>query len=276
MSFILDAIAKSEQERQQLDVPRAEVLAIPMANAQPRHLLPYFVVGALLLNAIVFTIWVQSDSPLELTAVEEKNLIEHTDIIVGAEPDSSQFVQQRTPISVMENIPVVDNTTAEIVSETEITTDNAAADKGGKSTEVINSEPEGVLSETIASVTEGETDGWVRIEPDSLLKNTKKGLDAETSGLQTPNPDSKQLTVSRLYDLPEGVRNNLPRVKFSGHLYSSDPATSVVFLDNQRPVMQGQQIADDLFLHEITPSGVVVEFRGYLIDVGVLQNWTLN
>ena len=62
MSFILDAIAKSEQERQQLEVPGAQVLALPLGSPQqPRRLLPYVVAGALLLNAIVLAIWMKPD-----------------------------------------------------------------------------------------------------------------------------------------------------------------------------------------------------------------------
>jgi hypothetical protein len=41
-------------------------------------------------------------------------------------------------------------------------------------------------------------------------------------------------------------------------------------------VVVGQQIEDELVLYEITASGVIVKFRRYLIEVGVLQNWALN
>jgi hypothetical protein len=49
-----------------------------------------------------------------------------------------------------------------------------------------------------------------------------------------------------------------------------------VFVNEGRAVRKGQKIANELFLYAITPTGVIVEFRGYLIEVGVLQNWTLN
>ena len=68
----------------------------------------------------------------------------------------------------------------------------------------------------------------------------------------------------------------LPSVAFTGHLYSSNSKSSYVFMDDGRQLIEGQQIVDELILHEITPTGVIVEFRGYLIDIGVLQNWSLN
>ena len=137
------------------------------------------------------------------------------------------------------------------------------------------SEPETVQSETTASTTSEDTAAWKRVEPDTLSNNARSGPTAE------PVQDMRdgavmQHRVSRLSELPSAVRKDLPTVVFTGHLYSSDPNSSVVFVGDGRPVMKGRQIVDGLFLHEITPTGVVVEFRGYLIDVGVLQNWTLN
>ncbi len=267
MSFILDAIAKSEQERQQLEVPSAEILAVPVANNQPRHRLPYYLVGAFLLNAIVLAIWLRSDDPLASRALEETDRVEQSSIILDGEPGSTLLGQQQSRTSGLVNA----NTSSEIVGKNEITTDISTANDDVKSNEEINTRSEKALPET-----DEETKGWIRIEPDSLLKNTERGLGDESGEPKNSQTDSKPPTVSRFYDLPKAVRDDVPTVKFSGHLYSSDPASSVVFLDNQRPVMQGQQIANDLFLHEITPSGVIVEFRGYLIEVGVLQNWTLN
>ena len=65
MSFILDAVAKSEQERQRHEVPGPQVLAMPVSTApQSRSLLPYIVVGALVLNAAQLAAWLQSGRPL--------------------------------------------------------------------------------------------------------------------------------------------------------------------------------------------------------------------
>jgi len=65
MSFILDAIAKSELERQQQEVPSARNLALQVHSSQraPR-VWPYLLAGALLLNAILLVIWMQSDPSL--------------------------------------------------------------------------------------------------------------------------------------------------------------------------------------------------------------------
>ena len=255
MSFILDAIAKSEQERRQMQMPNSELLAIPKQVGRPaRRWLPLFLIVTLLFNAIVMFIWIQSDK----TANSE----------IDISASSSKQVRQSS-VETMESNQSLQENSAQHTTQPEIKPISIAA------IGTINRpQTSGTPEATVASTIKQESDGWMRIEPDTLANSAREG---SSKSVDTDNTvEASQLVVSRLYDLPESVRDDLPTVKFAGHLYSSDPASSVVFLDNQRPVMQGQQIVDELILHEITPEGVVVKFRGYLIGVGVLQNWTLN
>lgn len=207
MSFILDAIAKSEQERQQQDVPQAQILALPLGDLpRKRRLLPYVIVGALILNAILVALWMQANQP-----APEDSLV--LDIVERIETPKEQLIAPE-PVRQVE----------QAVAEPEI----------------------------IVAIPDSTPDPVVE-EPEPLLRD-----------------------ISRLGELPSNVRKDLPTIVFSGHLYSSNPAASFVYVDNNRPVRKGQRIVGDVYLHEITPTGVVVEFQGYLIDVGVLQNWTLN
>lgn len=211
MSFILDAIAKSEQERQQQDVPQAQILALPVGDtARKRRLLPYFVATALILNAVVFAIWMQSDQPDPAGPALDK--------AVRVEAPEQQVIPPEP----------VEQAIAQEIAEPEIIIITSQA----------SAEP--VIEPVV-------------VESKTTLRET-----------------------SRLSELPSNVRKDMPTIVFSGHLYSSNPAASFVYVDNNRLVKKDQRIVGDVYLHEITPTGVVVEFQGYLIDVGVLQNWTLN
>jgi len=279
MSFILDAIAKSEQERQQQEVPGARTLALPATSIrQPRRVLPYFVIGALLLNAAVLVIWMQAGGTL----------------LNWSSPTVTKNVDQQTPQTIIPNITNSSDSTVSIGVTTNATTPDVAGEieitpslneslvelesvmsaSTDETTVDLLSEPEIAQSEPVSTTAIGVPDGWERIEPDTLSNKALSGQAGEPvrnmPGIGVMNK------VSRLSKLPSAVRKDLPTVVFSGHLYSSNPDSSVVFVDGGRPVMRGRQIMDELFLHEITPTGVIVEFRGYLIEVGVLQNWTLN
>lgn len=242
MSFILDAIAKSEKERRQLEVPNAQVLSIPPEAAPSRKsLLPYLLIAALGINAVLVALWIQTDQveetvPGAVTQVTRSQQ-DKVDAEPVAEPVEKAAVDNTETLRVVEVVDADDEPRPEAVEET-------------------------------------QQEGWVRIEPNSLQESVSE---AEAIGSVVVDSDAgESMVVSQLYDLPDSVRKELPTVKFSGHLYSSNPASSLVFLENQRPVMQGQRIVDDVYLHEITPDGVIVRFQGYLIGVGVLQNWTLN
>jgi len=280
MSFILDAIAKSEQERQQQEVPGVRVLALPEGSVQkPRRVLPYFIVGALLLNAALFVIWMQSgrsllnlSSPTQIENIDRGNeqAVVPDDAIAA---DSAISVEITANATTPEVVKEIDNAVSlnEALDGQQSATSAGTSDAGAD----LVSEPETVLPDSVTTTTKGDTSAWKRIEPDTLSNNASSGQNAEpVQDLQ--HTGVMQRKVSSLSELPSDVRRDLPRVVFSGHLYSSNPASSVVFIDDGRPVMKGRQIANELFLYEITPNGVIVEFRGYLIDVGVLQNWTLN
>lgn len=241
MSFILDAIAKSEQERQQQEVPQAQILALPLGNTQrPRRLLPYLVAAALILNAVVVVIWMQSNNSDPGSLVLDKS-----DIVEGQEVQTTTVA----PVAAVE----------QTVAEEE---------------QIIAPTPEPLTNATNDSANIKDDTTWIRAEPETLSNQLRSEPEATKSAAE--NSEIKMRSVSRPGELPGNIRKDLPTVVFSGHLYSTNPNSSIVFVDNNRPVKMGQRIVDEVYLHEITATGVVVEFRGYLIDVGVLQNWTLN
>ena len=279
MSFILDAIAKSEQERQQQEVPGVRTLALPATGIrQPRRVLPYFVVAALLLNAAVLVIWMQSGQTLlnwfSPSVTENVDWSTQQAIVPdhAISTDSAGTVDASANATTPEVTASIDNTAS--MNESLVELKSATPTSPRETTLDLVSEPETVESEPTTTMTLGDPDGWERIEPDTLSNKALSGQEAEP--VRNLLGSGVKRKVSRLSELPSAVRNDLPTVVFSGHLYSSNPASSIVFIDEGRPVMKGRQIMDELFLHEITPTGVIVEFRGYLIEVGVLQNWTLN
>ncbi|MDH3713945.1 MAG: general secretion pathway protein GspB [Gammaproteobacteria bacterium] len=290
MSFILDAVAKSEQERQRHEAPGPQVLALPVGAVPPsRSLLPYIVIGALVLNAALLIAWLQSERLLPSSPTELADPDLPSGNVVMTNPAPSVERRVGVGITVDTSAPEPDKAAAfepphNIAPSV---TSGSAAGLGGELEEVIalEAQPETVavreakkelaLAQPAATTAGEDTTAWIRIGPDTLSNRAAAGQPAMfEQGRRDAGTAPRR--VSSLSELPVTVRNDLPKVVFSGHLYSSDPDSSMVFVDDGRPVTQGREIANELFLYEITPTGVIVEFRGYLIDVGVLQNWTLN
>ena len=287
MSFILDAIAKSERDRQQQEVPDARALALPVGSDQrPRRVFSYLVLVALLLNVIVLVIWVQSDRSLPdwFSLSQSDAIVRSSDQVFTSE--NSSTANQIAPLNAVDTVASPKSAVEIENSASKLTTANTSSSKfsplpvkkesTSKSLTGPKDEAELAPPQKRFETTSAEDTPWVRVEPDTLTNNIHPG---ELANQSPGSPDADEVMprkVSRLGELPADVRRDLPSVDFSGHLYSSNPKLSYVFVKDGRSVFEGQQIAGEVFLHKITPTGVILEFRGYLIDVGVLQNWNLN
>jgi general secretion pathway protein B len=297
MSFILDAIAKSEHDRQRQEVPDARTLAVPTGSVQrPRRVSSYLVLVVLLLNVIVLAIFMRSDRSLHNWFSLIKGDATEQSTQQPLVSDNSSATNQIISVDAVDTVASSKSTVEIENSASKLNAASASSPKSVAQTAKTVSARKSLIetkSETIAEPrdTEGEPEStpprnvaetagagdaaWVRIEPDTLSNNIQPDEIANQSPGGQDAREVMSRTVSRLSELPTDVRRDLPSVDFSGHLYSSNPDLSYVFVNDGRPVLEGQQIADGLFLHKITPTGVIVEFRGYLIDVGVLQNWKL-
>jgi len=302
MSFILDAIAKSEHDRQQQEVPGARSLAFPVDSVQrPRRILSYIAIGALLLNAIVLVIWMQTDrSPFNWISLLNSDSIERStqqevisdNTLATNQATSAEVTTMATSSKkIVETDITASYATAGNISsptlpaqsrKTVLPSESLAEPNGETLVETrdtgadLEGESELPLPRNLAETKGGEDTEGVRIEPDTLPSTIGPGELANKAPTTRSVGEVIARRVSRLSEIPDDVRRDLPSVAFSGHLYSTNPKSSRVFVDDGRPLIAGQQIVDELILHEITPTGVVVEFRGYLIDIGVLQNWSLN
>jgi general secretion pathway protein B len=302
MSFILDAIAKSEHDRQQQEVPDARTLALPVVGEQrPRRVMSYLVVVALLLNLLVLVIWMQSDRSLPDWLSLSQNDTRERPGDRAVISDNSATVKQIAPVNAVETVAPaksaveIENSAAKrttansaapqisVRSENAASTGKSLTEPGSESISIARATAAGSTGESeltpspqAAETTTAEGAAWVRVEPDTLTKKIQPGELANQSPGSQDADAVMPGKVTRLSELPAEVRRDLPAVDFSGHLYSSNPKVSYVFVNDGRPVFEGQQIVDELILHKITPTGVIVKFRGYLIEVGVLQNWNLK
>lgn len=301
MSFILDAIAKSERERQQQEIPDARILAMPVSNKQrSRRNIPYYVASALLLSLIVFLAWMQSGQSLVNQFSHSKN--------DSMKPASTQIATSDN-MSSPEKSADDEFTYSKTPSNQDVEPNAVKIETSGIENPVPNPVPPVTKSvELDKSLAEGKDltpalieDAQAAVEADlkstSVYKMDKKrdskvtGFDPVESNKQAvlipPAQPAKQTVVenegepaprkiTRLSDLPADVRRDLPSVAFTGHLFSKNANLSYVMVDGGRSVIAGQQIADELYLHKVTPTGAIVDFRGFLIETGILQNWTLK
>jgi general secretion pathway protein B len=207
MSFILDALKKSEQERRRREVPDLHTEHAPILARRPR--IPWsLVIGlALLLNAGLLLWWLRPWQP-PVAAVD-------------ATPAAAVVAEEPAPAAAPTvPLPVV--------------------------------EPEMTLQET------PPLPPAVPVVPARPEPAPGREMVATTLAASPP-PD--------VNDLPRSIRAELPAIEITLHFFTDAPNSRMVRI-NGRNLREGQQVNPNLTLQEITPEGVVLDFRGQLFSAG--------
>ena len=241
MSYILDALKKSEKERKQGTVPDLMTVQDVIVQEQKKSsLLPYLLLLALLLNGALLAWWLvpwQSKKPEAVTYStvgqrESKKEEFHSSYLTKAtsksetnvskkEDNSGKAVQQKKPM--------------------EQTTD--------KLTPSIDTGSSREISPPLQQQTQ------ITRQAPSEMKPTKKNL--------APVENK----VYNLDDLPLSIRQSVPPITISVSLYSNDPDSRMARI-NGSMMREGEYLTADLKLEEITPDGVVFSYHSYRFRIG--------
>jgi general secretion pathway protein B len=193
MSLILDALKKSERERQRDKAPGLQSIHQPLPRREPRSRKQWWALAGLIaLNAGVLVYWRMQPS-----------------------------VNVNTPAT-----PAVES-----------------------------SMPQSAATTNPANTTAAE---FTKISP------------AQLSAAQPQAQNN--LRIEEVGELPDDVRNNLPAMTFSFHVYSSNTQQRTIIINNRR-IREGDEISAGLQLQEITEDGVVLLNAGHRIHISVLSGW---
>lgn len=102
-----------------------------------------------------------------------------------------------------------------------------------------------------------------------------KGIVGATEGRPLAESKSDLRNVVRISQLPDSVQRNLPDLKYSGHLYSSNPLRRKLII-NGRSMREGEWVNNNLQLDEITMDGAIFSYKEYYYQVELLRNWSVN
>ena len=222
MSYILDALKKSEQERGHGSAPNVQTLHSSGLNyhSNKTQLWPYFLLAAIVINLAALFYFIIAKTDVEATAQEQQ------DIITESKPATSGTTQT------------------------------------GKDNNV---------HVTVHASDQAET---IVYKPVSMPGTDRKTVIAST---QSAVSESRQLqdsrnTVVEMDELPFDVLQHIPALEFSAHVYSSNPLQRSIVI-NGHFMEEGDRLAGDLFVNEITPDGAIFEIQGRLFHQAVVSAW---
>jgi len=248
MSYILDALKKSEQERGRGDIPGVQTVHSSSLNyhGQKKAYWPYLLIVAVLLNLaaiIYFIVDKEPAAPAEIATQAE------TDSGLAEQPVEHDAAKAQAVHT--ENVADENNSQQQPGSQTSVTT--TAIDTGMKSNDGLETKQTSSPAEQV--IAPGTT------EPEPAAKPATR---------TTPAVAEKQ--VIEFYELPDSIKQQLPAIIISAHVYSSNPLQRSIVINNNF-MEEGEYVIDELRLHEITPDGAIFDFRDTRFHHGVVSSW---
>lgn len=244
MSFILDALKKSDSERQRQNGPAL----FEIRKAPARSGLPYWTMalGALLLVNLVVLVW--------FVARESRPALAQQPAPTAATPpaDAPATVSASAPASAPESAPAPAPAGA---------TSLAGATPQAATAPVLPpptfAGPAGLPSG--AAIAPGDA---AYAQPDY----SGNPADYEPALPVGPAPSAATLAAERnmvpgVDQLPPAIGNQLPPLRLDLHVYATRAADRFVMV-NMRRLREGDATPEGVRVEEITPAGAVMSFRG--------------
>jgi general secretion pathway protein B len=267
VSYILDALKKSEKERQRGTAPDLLTVQEPvLREKKKRRVWPYIIFTVLILGvglaAYRLIPWqsknenaVTNDVALQKTKPKPSESLQ---------PEVSQTITTQAGIEKRE-VPPPTNTTVE---------------KSLKTPPAITKKEEKPVVQKVTVQS--------KIQEQSAVKKAAQPVQTSQQALKPEIPASASSVVSpdvkpvqhdpapvpgKIYhsgDLPASVQQNLPAVTMSIFMYSEDPASRMVRINGQT-LREGQYISEGLKVEEIKPDGVILNYKNYRLHIGQKQ-----
>lgn len=248
MSYILDALRKSETERRQGQVPDLGQQVQLIHRPKKKGVSPVvWVAVALVLNAAVlaYVFWPERERSAASAATPADTTSAAGASETTTKPASSLAVQP----------------------ETESGPETAVAESGTPARSPDGQSDEGrSVQESVAPAVPQVQERATIIVPSVDVPTTTASAEDD---LQSPPEQAGR--VPHLVELPLSFQKGIPDLTFNSHIYSSSPGSRRVMINNSYlrigDAFQGLRVED------ITEDGVVLSRDGRRFRVGVVRDW---
>lgn len=120
----------------------------------------------------------------------------------------------------------------------------------------------------------GQPDPEAKPEPANAASGSKSGSGPSSEPGAEPGSETgaEMRAVQELWELPDPVRADFPALTFSFHVYAQAPERRAIIINNRR-LREGEAVTSELRLERITEDGVIMAFRGHRVHIPVVQGW---
>jgi general secretion pathway protein B len=241
MSYILDALKKSDLQRKQGDVPTLQTVHLPV---RPQDKTPRVLYGVIVLLLLLL-------------------------MFVLGYLVSQQFLPSRNE-SVAVVLPPLDNAAESVKQNVSM----QPGETGSQNTGSVQASGETGRAPDIQRQSSASEDS-LSAKSAVQKNNTEKSaaVTALPENNQTAEPDL--MNIPYLHELPDYQQQSIPAMEFAGHVYSSDASSRSVII-NGRFMEQGDTLLPGLRIETITINGVVFAYQDSLFRIDILQDWSFE
>jgi general secretion pathway protein B len=244
MSYILDALNKSEQERQHQRLPNLKTSHIPLVQASGNHPI-VLIIGSILMSAVVivagYLVWGTffSDRSSTQQATHE-NLTSMTPAADSKPSIHSASSQPSTQLP---------NASANLQNS-----DNPSSSK---------------------KVQYDYSPGNIEVSPEDSELSSQSGDIVTPQKIYSSNisPLKDHDSIPDINELPASVKSKIPNLTFSTHIFASEPAWRMVGI-NGVSRREGDSLDEYLQLVEITEEGVVLKYQQHIFQMSIIRDWS--
>ena len=271
MSYILDALRKSEKERQRGAVPDLMTAQEVIVQAGKKRLLwPYVVAGALMVNAGVL-IWWLTGHPNRPSVTPRPPAVQQSGGKTPVRlPDVSSRQTPGTSLS-----PGGQGTAGSPARSPE---GKSGSGEGDRTAETNASRDTAVQSQplpaksTLPDTGKGDrspaADAKAARDASSVPAPSSPGMRSAVESRPADLPAPQKNRLYHLKELPLSLQQTLPDFAISTHLYSTDETSRMVRINGQM-LREGQFLSAGLRLDEISADGVIFSYHGYRFRIGL-------
>jgi general secretion pathway protein B len=227
VSFILDALRKSDQQRQRSATPTLASAQSPAAQPGQPALLWYGLIAAVLLGAGILIGWLQQTPPQPLYATLPP--------VVTKPAEAPGFTSAPRPAFV------------DSVRKPEIQATPA------------NPVPNAMPPATAAA--QAPTTAAPPLPLPAAVSPAAREVTTPVPANAAADP-TRESAVLQLAELPPAIQQEIPKLSILAHSYSSKPKARFVFINDQM-MHEEDYPAPGLKLEQITPDGMVFNYKGY-------------
>lgn len=232
MSFILEALKKSDQQRQRGATPTLPTAQAPVAAPKQPAFLYYGLLAAVLLAAGIVIGWLrpwQAEQPLApaTESVAAKSLI--------------SVSHQTAPAPLPEPHEMARKMAQEMPAPT--------------SAPAVQPAP-------VVAAMKADMPAPARTETHSTPHSAPAPMP------EKPADSAQEQKVVPMAELPLQIQQEIPAMTIPLHAYSSKPRDRLVSI-NDRMLREGESLTPGLRLEQITPDGLIFSYKGYRFRRGV-------